>query len=159
MLLLRFGFTKQTIDREFRGYSPLNSGYISISQENKFSGVITARTDILFLVMDLLALMSGLIGFFRNTRTKHWSFSATDAPCNIHLDRRKHAMIYLQVNGSEGLHPEEDVKVAFQEALVQFYEDEYMIARRNSHVEGLRAVERDLDREFRECYQEFLTMQ
>ena len=159
VLLLRIGFTEQPNDPSFTGFSVLNSGYITVSQTNTAEAVASARANVLFLLMDLSELMRGLICFAQNARTKHWSFSATDAACTIHLDRRKRGMIYLQVNDSEGLYSASDVMAAFQEAIVRFYEAEYTVARRSRQGEGLSDLESDLGRAFRENYQEFLTMQ
>jgi len=106
--------------------------------------------------MDLPELMSGLQGFVGNSRTKYYSFAATEAGCHIQIDRRKHSMVLLQVNEMQGLHSESEVFQAFQEGVMRFMKEEYsLVDFKRLEKESPLSTERVLDAEFRQCYWDF----
>ena len=95
----------------------MSPGYIAVSQQDEVGLEVTARYEMMWLVMQLPDLMSGLYTFFCNPRTKHYSFTSIERECHIQVDRRKRSMVLLQVNDTQGLYPEREVLQAFQEGL------------------------------------------
>jgi hypothetical protein len=140
-------------------HSPLSRGYIAVSQQDSGGRVVSSRHEIFWLVMDLPDLMSGLSAFLRNSRTKHYSFTSSDMTFHLQFDRRKRAMLCLQINETTMLHPEAAVLAAFQQGITRFYEGEYATVDLNNVAADDRIeTERELDREFRQRCEEFLTI-
>ncbi|MCW3098901.1 MAG: hypothetical protein JWL77_4519 [Chthonomonadaceae bacterium] len=158
-LQVQFGFTDQANDPALVRHSPLSRGYIGVSQQDSGGAVVSARHEIFWLVMDLPELLSGLSAFLRNRRTKHYSFTSSDMTCLLQFDRRKRAMLCLQINETAMLRPEAAILTAFQQGVTRFYEGEYATVDLNYVVAGDRIeTERALDQEFRRCCEEFLTI-
>jgi len=135
----------------------MSPGYIAVSQQDEVGMEVTPRYEMMWLVMELPGLMSGLHTFFCNPRTKHYSFTSIERECHIQIDRRKCSMALLQVNDTQGLYSESEVLHAFQEGLVRFMKEEYVLVDLDRlKKDSLLDTERSIGAEFRQYYQDFV---
>jgi len=157
MWKIEFGFTEIWHGSVFIECSPLGWGHITVSRQDEHATEVTTRYEMMWIVLDLLELMSGLRDFFSNPRTKHYSFIATEGGCHIQIDRRKHSMVLLQIKEVKGLHPETEVLHAFREGLIHFMNEAYPLIDLDSLEKNAQSnSERALDGDFRREYQDFM---
>ena len=133
MLYVKFGFNRDFEDDIPTLYS---EGYMIVSAAaSPDQGKNIDLVSVDYIVLDMIELMSGLLQFRKDMRSKLCTVETTYPVFTIALERRKNKKLEVRTSmKKEGVFLEEDVISVFRNALKAFYEREFSQIEWNSET-------------------------